>query len=63
MEALKVTAFFYFFINFISALGGVITRVDHMPYSENYCDTPPIRIGYLFPGFRAGCWLGAEVTK
>jgi len=55
------TIFLYLTINLGLVLGGIIERNSNYRVSFNDCDTPKIRIGVVFPGFRIGCYLGESI--
>lgn len=57
LHLVAVIAAFYAVLFLGLACVGVLERQEY----SGACDEPKIRIEYVFPAFRIGCWLGESV--
>lgn len=61
---LSITVFGYIFINLATVLAGIeASEWDPHRITNQKCNSPLVRIEYVFPGYRVGCWLGQPMDN
>lgn len=61
---LKIVLIVYLSFNLLGTICGIGESISNVNYPEyDSCLKPKTRVGYIFPGFKLGCFLGSPIEK